>query len=123
MNMPDPITLAIASAAAGKAAEAMSDQAKETVAAIVKCIREKLRHQPAELTILDAAKDNPSRIEELAIILDEASAGDVEFGTRLRMLWNQAGLAAGEGGVVNAFHGTAGKVIQLRDVHGDINIG
>jgi hypothetical protein len=120
--MADPITLAIASAVAGKATEALSDQAKQTVAAIARRIREKFRGHPAELATLDAAKNDHARIEELAVLLDEASAEDPEFGSQIRELWIQGCLMATDGGVVNLFHGKADKVIQLRDVHGDLNI-
>lgn len=58
----------------------------------------------------------------MAVLLDEASAEDPEFGTQIRALWNHAGLTAADGGVVNIFHGQADKVIQLRDVGGDLNI-
>jgi hypothetical protein len=118
----DPITLAIASAAAGKAAEMLTEQGRQAVAEIVRRVREKFRGNPAKLAILDAAKDDDAKVGQLASLLDEASAQDPEFGARIRALWNQAGIAASDGGVVNVFHGAAEKVIQLRDVHGDLNI-
>lgn len=119
----DPITIAIASSVAGKAAESLTDQARQTVAAIARRIREKFQGHPAELATLDAATDDHARIEELAILLDEASAEDPEFGSEIRGLWSHVGLTAADGGVVNLFHGKAARVIQLRDVHGDLNIG
>jgi hypothetical protein len=120
--MADPITLAIATAVAGKAAESLTDQARQSVAAIVRRFREKFQGHPAELATLDEARDDHTRIPELAMLLDEASMQDPEFGVQIRALWDQTGLIATGEGTVNIFHGKAGKVIQLRDVHGDLNI-
>lgn len=114
--------VAIASAAAGKAAESLTEQGKQAVAAIVRRIREKFRGRPSELAVLNEATNNHARIDELAVLLDETSAQDPEFGSHTRALWNHAGLIVTDGGVVNQFHGEANKVIQLRDVHGDLTI-
>ena len=118
----DPITLAIASAAAGKAAETLTEQGRRAVAEIVRRIKERFQGNPAKLAILEGAKDDDAKIGELAVLLDEASAADPAFGSQIRALWNQSGVVAADGGVVNMFHGEAEKVIQLRDVHGDLNI-
>lgn len=114
--------VAIASAAAGKAAESLTEQGKQAVAAIVRRIREKFRERPGELAVLDEATDNHARVNELAVLLDETSAHDPEFGSHIRALWNHAGLTVADSGIVNQFRGEASKVIQLRDVHGDLNI-
>lgn len=120
--MADPITMAIASAVAGKAAESMTDQARQCLAVLVRRIREKFRDRPARQAALEAVPGDPGT---LARALDEASAEDPEFGTQIRELWYQVGMqvAAGDQGTVNVFHGHAGKVVQLRDVHGDLSIG
>lgn len=119
--MADPVTIAIASAVAGKAAESLSEQGKQVVAALARRIREKFRGHPAELATLDAASDDAARIGELAELVDNASAADAEFGQQIRALWAQLNLTAADG-VMNVFHGKADKVIQLRDVHGDLTI-
>ena len=85
--MADPVTMAIATAVAGKAAESLTDQARECLASLVRRIREKFRDRPARQAALEAAA------------------------------------AAGDHGVVNVFQGRADKVVQLRDVHGDLSIG
>lgn len=120
--MTDPLTVAIATAAAGKVTESLTDGARESVAAIVRRIREKFQRQPAALATLEAACDEPARIQDLAALLDEAITGDPEFGRQLHALWRQAAVQASGDGVVNVFHGDAEKVIQLRDVCGDLNI-
>lgn len=114
--------MAIATAVASKATEALSDPALHAVAAISRRIREKFLGQPAELQVLEEAPTDPAKVEELAILLDERSAEDPEFGRSIRELWSQGGLIAADEGVMNVFHGNANKVIQLRDVHGDLNI-
>jgi hypothetical protein len=121
--MADPVTLAIATAVAGKAAESLTEQARECLAALARRIREKFRDQPARRAALAAVQDDPGSSElvgELARVLDEAGAEDPEFGRQIRELWGH--VRTGDEGVVNVFHGRADKVIQLRDVHGDLNI-
>ena len=125
--MTDPITLAIATAIAGKTAESLTEQARQSLAALTRRVREKFRGRPAELATLEAARDDPDsgeHITELARALHEASADDPEFGNEIRTLWDQVHVAAAaqDDGVVNVFSGRAEKVVQLRDVHGDLNI-
>jgi hypothetical protein len=125
--MADPVTLAIATAVAGKAAESLTDQARECLASLVRRIREKFHDRPAGQAALAAAQDDPgsgTAVGQLARALDEASAEDPEFGIQIRELWGRVRItaAAGDDGVVNFFHGRADKVVQLRDVHGDLNI-
>jgi hypothetical protein len=126
--MADPVTMAIANAVAGKAAESLTGQARECLAALVQRIREKFRDRPAGQAALAAVQHDPGSgalAGQLARVLDEASAEDPEFGRQIRGLWSQvrATAAAGDDGVVNVFHGRADKVVQLRDVHGDLHVG
>lgn len=118
--MADPVSLAIATAIAGKTAESLTDQARQSLAALARRIREKFRDRPAASAALAAAAANdPGAVGELAHALDEASAQDPEFGSEIRVLWSRIS----DDGVVNIFHGHADKVVQLRDVHGDLHIG
>jgi hypothetical protein len=43
----------------------------------------------------------------------------------MRALWTQSRTEASvaDDGVVNSFHGRADKVVQLRDIHGNLTIG
>jgi hypothetical protein len=124
--MSDPVTLAIATAVAGKAAESLPGQSGAGLAALVRRIREKFRDRPAGQAALTAAQDDPGpgAVAELAVALDEAGAEDPEFGRQIRELWDNVRTAAtaSDHGVVNVFHGRADKVVQLRDVHGDLRI-
>ena len=111
--MADPITMAIATAVAGKAAESMTDEARRCLAALVRRIRDKLRGRPARQAALEAAQADPGSgvlAGELARALGEkAGAEDPEFGTQIRELWRQVGMlaAAGDQGTVNVSHGRA----------------
>lgn len=120
--MADPITVAIASAVAGKAAESFSGQTGRALAAIIKRIRDKFQGRPAALATLDAVEEGHGSAAELTALLDQASAEDPEFGRQISALWNQAAVTATDGGVVNFFHGNADKVVQMRDIHGDLTI-
>jgi hypothetical protein len=117
--MADPVTLAIATAIAGKTAVSLTDQAREGLVALVRRVREKFRDRPAARAALDAAQHDPGAVPGLAHALDQASAEDPEFGRQIRALWTQVG----HDGVVNVFHGRADQVVQLRDVYGDLHIG
>ncbi|MBO0801643.1 MAG: hypothetical protein J2P25_01005 [Nocardiopsaceae bacterium] len=120
--MTDPLTMAVASAVAGKAAEAVTEQARQAVSAITGKIREKLRKRPADVEILDAAARGEPVVEPLAEILEREFEADPGFRDQVSTLWLQAAPSATDDAVSNVFHGKADKVIQLRDVHGDLNI-
>lgn len=117
--MSDPLTLAIATAVAGKAAEGMTDQARRAVATIIAKLRAKLRKYPADLAVVDAESPEP---ETVAQILDREFGADPGFCDEVKALWVQVAPAATDDAVSNVFYGQADKVIQLRDVHGDINM-
>jgi hypothetical protein len=126
--MPDPITMAIATAVASQTAQTLTTQATGALAKIVKRIRSKFRDHPADLAILADAQENPdsaSQVASLADALQLAVLADPAFGQEITALWTRAHAeittATGDG-VVNTFHGNADRVIQLRDVHGDLTI-
>jgi hypothetical protein len=119
--MTDPVTLAIATAVAGKAAESLTDQARDCLTALVRRIREKFRDQPAARATLEAARDEKGAAE-LARELELACAQDPEFGAQIRALWEQIRAAGAGDNVLNVFSGRADKVVQLRDVHGDVHL-
>jgi hypothetical protein len=124
--MTDPVTTAVATAIAGKAPEALTDQAREAVAMIAKRVRRKFHDRPADLAILDAAQAGPDAngCTAFAHALWQAMLEDANFSSDIRALWNQAHIlmTAESSDGVNIFHGRAEKVMQLRDIHGDLNI-
>jgi hypothetical protein len=114
--------MAIATAVAGKAAESLTGQAAQAIAAIRQKIRERFRGDPGELPALDATHGDPSAVPGIARFLDAEFAADPAFRDEIRALWLQAAPAATDDAVSNVFYGKADKVVQLRDVHGDLNI-
>jgi hypothetical protein len=126
--LPDPIILAIATAVASQATQSLTSQAGHAIAEITRRIRHRFRDRPADLAILTAAQGesaSPDRAAELAHALDRAIAEDPAFGEEIRTLWDQSGttpVTATGDAVANVFTGKAAKVVQLRDVHGDLTI-
>lgn len=126
--MPDPITTAIATAVAGQAAQALTAQATSSVAEIVRRIRSKFRDAPTDQAVLTGAQSHPGSAEHVSALADalrRAALDDPAFGQEITALWAQAQAeitTAMSDGVVNTFHGNADRVIQLRDVHGNLTI-
>ncbi|MQA94537.1 MAG: hypothetical protein GEV11_07745 [Streptosporangiales bacterium] len=131
--MSDPITLAVAAAIAGTAAESLGKQAGPAVVALARRIRERLtaRSEKACTAIeaVRAAPQDPDRIVELATVvgtvLDREATDDPDLQADVRALRHQVQqfqAAATDDAVVNSFQGNADKVVQLRDLHGDLNI-
>lgn len=121
--MPDPITTAIATAVAGSAAQSLTTQASRILAEITSRIRRKFRERQGDLAALVAAQDGPGSPDEVAVLaesLHQISVDDPAFGKEIMLLWQQYRVLAGD--VNNNFQGHAEKVVQLRDVHGDLNI-
>lgn len=126
--MTDPITLAIAAAIAGKGAEAFGAQAAPAIARLVRRVKARFAGHPEGSEALVAAEadpDDPGRTEALATALDAAAADDPELATELHTLRQQVQQVHSASGnaVVNNFQGNTEKFVQLRDVHGDINLG
>ncbi|MCP9950009.1 MULTISPECIES: hypothetical protein [Actinomadura] len=121
------MTVAIATAMAGKAVEVAGEPVRAAVAELSRRVRTRLRGRPSDEEALARAAEDPApgRITTLASAIEHLMAEDPEFGAEARTLWNQAqtNAAATNDGVVNVLNGQAGRVVQLRDVHGDVNIG
>jgi hypothetical protein len=120
--MADPLTLAIATAVAGKSAEVMTEQARQAISVIVQKIRAKFSTHPHDAAVLDTATRGESEPDALVQLLEREFAADPAFRSEIRALWLQAAPNATDDAVSNAFYGKADKVIQLRDVHGDLTI-
>jgi hypothetical protein len=63
-----------------------------------------------------------SEPDVLAQLLERELTADPAFADEIRALWLRAAPNTTDDAVSNAFYGKADKVIQLRDVHGDLNI-
>lgn len=121
------MTVAIATAMAGKAVEVAGEPVRAAVAELSRRVRERLRGRPSDEEALARAGADPvpERVADLASAIERLMADDPGFGAEARALWNQAqaNAAATGDGVVNVLNGQAERVVQLRDVHGDLNIG
>jgi hypothetical protein len=119
---------AIATAVTSPAAQAPTGQTDHAITEITHRIQDRFRDRPADLAILTAAQGESASADqaaELAHALDRVVAEDPAFGEEIRTIWDQSGItlitAAGDA-VVNVVRGKADKVIQLRDLHGDLTI-
>jgi hypothetical protein len=127
--MPDSILMEIATAVASQTAQTLSAQATGVLAEIVKRITSKFRDHPADLAVLNSAQGtqaSPDVIPQLADALRRAAREDPDFAREIMALWTtqtstEMNTATSEG-VVNNFHGDAARIIQMRDVHGDLTI-
>jgi hypothetical protein len=118
---------------------------KEAIVALGRKVRGRFRDRPADEEILEGAiadPDDGARIASLAEVLRRLMEEDPAFAEELeaarlraieedpefrgavlqRLEQTRVEATASDEGVSNVFHGTADKVIQLRDVHGDLNI-
>ncbi|WP_439380178.1 hypothetical protein [Amycolatopsis lexingtonensis] len=114
--MPEPILISIAAALAAKGATGLYD-----------LVKRKFAKDPAATAALEAACGAPSGTEPvkaLAERLESAEAADQEFAEALRTEWEKLPESrVTYGGVHNTVTGNVtGKVVQLRDVHGNINL-
>jgi hypothetical protein len=125
--MTDPMTVAIATAMAGKAVEVAGEPVRAAVAELSRRVRERFRGRPSDEEALARATEDPTpeRVDGLASAVAALLAADAAFEAEARGLWNRAqtNAAATGDGVVNVLNGQAGRMVQLRDVHGDVNIG
>lgn len=115
------MTVAIATALAGKAVEVAGEPVRAAVAELARRVRERLRGQPSDEAALARAAQEPEVLQgTVQRVLDD----DPGFRAELETLWNQAhtDVVATEDGVVNVFNGHAEKIVQFRDVHGDLHI-
>ena len=110
--MPEPILVSIAAALAAKSATSLYDLVK----------RRFTGRKEAE-AVLETAGDMPPDSPEVATLATHLAAAEVDdpaFGVELRHTWQQ--VSASRGGVVNQITGNvSGKVVQARDIEGDIS--
>lgn len=143
--MGDPLTLAIAAAAAGKAVELTGQPVKDGIVAFGRKVRDRFSGRAVDEEALVGAIAKPDDgvgIARLAEALRRAMEADAGFADDLeaafqramdedpefravvkdRLQQNLVDATANDEGVTNVFNGTAEKVIQLRDVHGGLTI-
>lgn len=121
--MSDPVTLAIATAVAGKVSESLTDAAKALLTRLRKAIRHRGAEEPDTPATLASAQDDPddeTTVRQLAERLANSDDPEIRrLTTELRPHF-----ATGEGAVVNTVHGqVTGTVIQGRNISGGIQLG
>ncbi|MFC4560498.1 hypothetical protein ACFO4E_01375 [Nocardiopsis mangrovi] len=125
--MVDEVTIAIAAAVAGKAAEALTDGVRQVVRKLRGALRTRFSGSaPEALAALDAARDTDGEdavlVEELAGHLAAAEHDDP--GVRDLVAELRPHFTADRGGVVNSVHGDVhGTVIQTGTITGGVHLG
>jgi hypothetical protein len=113
---PDQLAVAVVTTLAAKGAEAAFAAGKNAIAGL---LRGRLRRRGRDVEVLRAAierPDDPGSRAALVEVLVRAMADDPELAARLRAA------VALDGAVVNQFSGTSAKVVQARDIHGDLSL-
>ncbi|MEU8020656.1 hypothetical protein AB0B88_00365 [Micromonospora haikouensis] len=124
--MEDQVVLAVATALSTKGAEALAAGARSAIGSLFQLVRVRFGAGTQESAVLEAAIEHPQerwRQAALASALADVMARDPDFATALDEEWrrlSRAGVVAVQGQVVNHFSGTAERVVQARDVQGDI---
>jgi hypothetical protein len=115
----DELALAVATTVATKGAEALVSGARSAVAALVRCVRDRVAG-PGDRGGLPGPGES---IEAFAAGIARAMDGDPAFAAMLPRLWHDASveLCAVEGGVVNVFTGSGRNVVQARDIQGGVS--
>jgi hypothetical protein len=114
--MVEPILISIATTLATKAAGSLYDLVKSA-----------FHRHPTAAAALEAAtgaEPESAPVQALAERLAEVEAAEPAFGEQLRTEWAKVEVSqkAERGGVTNSITGNvSGRVVQARDIKGDIN--
>ncbi|WP_410583860.1 hypothetical protein [Amycolatopsis sp. lyj-108] len=114
--MPEPVLISIAAALAARG-----------VVSLYSLVKDKFAHSPEAISVLEAAEgaaEDASEILDLAAVIEGVEGEDPEFRDRLREEWTRVSVKqhADAGGVNNLVNGqVTGKVVQARDIHGNIS--
>lgn len=109
--MPEPVLVSIAAALAAKSVASLYDLVKRRFAG--------RQDATAALEAAEGAAAGSPEVTTLATHLATAEADDPSFAAELRNTWQR--VSADRGAVVNQISGAVtGKVLQARDIEGDI---
>ncbi|MGH3624157.1 MAG: hypothetical protein ACRDQ5_20595 [Sciscionella sp.] len=114
--MTEPILVSIAGALASRAATGLYELVKRAFSG--------RPHATRALEAAEGAAEGSPEVERLAEELAAAQREDPAFGEELRTKWNALSVRqqAQYGGVTNQISGeVSGRVVQARDIHGDIS--
>ncbi|MBF9129393.1 hypothetical protein I0C86_10465 [Plantactinospora sp. S1510] len=123
--MQDQLVLAIATGLATKGGEALIAGGGGLLGQLYRLVRNRFRTEGRGEDTLDAAVANPDETNraDLAEALARLLAADPDLEERVQALWRDgAGEPSAEtGGVINQFSGSADRVVQARDIRGDVS--
>lgn len=112
--MTEPILVSVAGALASRAATGLYELVKRAFSGRQEATR--------ALEAAEGAEEGSPEVERLAEELAAAQREDPAFGEELRKQWLSVHQQAQYGGVTNQVSGdVSGKVVQARDIHGDIS--
>jgi hypothetical protein len=125
--MSDELAMAVATAVAAKGAEALAAGGRSALGALIRLIRGRFSSGTPEAATLSEAMSHPDdreRLAELAALLSHLMAADQAFRRQVEVGWRDASLvfSADHGAVINQFSGSADKVVQARDIAGDVTL-
>jgi hypothetical protein len=126
--MPDEFAVQVATALATKGAEALVAVGRSALKSLVSLVRDRFGRHSGEAAVLRKAMDHPDMSElhiELAEVLNRMMRADPVFRGRVQAYWREAATELSSkrnNSVANHFSGTAQKVVQARDVHGDLTM-
>jgi hypothetical protein len=124
--MTEDFLAALATGLSEQGAALLAAGGRSTLTTVYQLLRERFRPETEESEALEAAVQHPGEreyIDTLAAALTRITADDPAFADRLSTLWRETAQrpSADRGGVVNTFGGEAEKVVQARDIRGDIS--
>jgi hypothetical protein len=120
------LVMTLVTALTAKGAEALVASGKNQLATLFRAVQERFRREgPGQAAILRAAIENPDdqeRRQKLAEVLGRLLAEDPAFRAQLARYWQHASTdsAGTRAVVINHFGGSAAKVVQARDIYGDV---
>jgi hypothetical protein len=128
--MTDPVTAAVATALATKAIAGLSEAGKSAFDRLARIVRRKLSPEARSSGSLDLAQTYPTsdaHRHALADALSRAMIDDQHFAVQLVNLWrylqeDREGVS--QSSVLNIVSGGVdGKIVQARDIHGQVSFG
>ena len=125
--MSDELATSIAIVLATKGAEALAAGSRDAVAALYRAVSHRVRRRREDAAVLEAAVTLPeqsSRQRELATLLSRTMAEDPAFAEVMIARWRaaQGEVSVSQGGVLTQFNGQAERVVQARDISGNVTL-
>ncbi|MFY1690139.1 hypothetical protein [Plantactinospora sp. WMMB782] len=123
--MQDQLVLAIATALAAKGGEALIMSGGSALGRLYRLLRDRFRAQGKEVGDLVAGGDEPGAIDRIRLAekISQLLADDPDLRGEVERLWRAAEpeVSAQPAAVINQFSGTAERVVQARDIRGDVS--